>query len=141
MNNSEEQNPSRDETVSLINYKFQQLQDRQKNIDTVILYQPGSLTKENRYVMLARAEIEYALRFLAQTHFSEETAKHLYTGYEWLLTTLVEGSIIDENLSEDVRDFYTFSAPIVRESISHQTFLKIQYISSDILERLYQLSS
>lgn len=139
MNNVEDQNQLIDETVTLLNNKFQQLQNRQKNVETIVLYQPGNLPKANKYVMLARVEVEFALRLLVQKELNPETEKDLYKGYDSLLSTLSEGAILDDAFVEDIRDFYIYTAAFIREPIPHPTFLRLQYVSSDILERLHQI--
>ena len=75
MHETEEPQPNLNETFNLIEEKFQQLQKRQENMQTVILYQPNALAKENRYIMLVRVEIEYALRLIVAAHRPREFEK------------------------------------------------------------------
>ncbi len=125
--------------LALIDSKFQQLQERLKKDQTVVLYQPGNLTKENRFVMLVRVEIEYALLQLVEAASKNPLSGQLDEGYAAYLAELENQSLIDDGLAQDIRDFFTFSTPFIRELMDSQLYLQLQYISSDILERIQQI--
>ena len=125
--------------LALIDTKFQQLQERLKKDQTVVLYQPGNLTKENRFVMLVRVEIEYALLQRVEAASKNPFTDLLGEGYAASLVELENQSLIDDDLAQDIRDFFTFSTPFIRELMDSQLYLQLQYISSDILERIQQI--
>jgi len=141
MTNSQPENETQEieSILAQIESKFQKIKERMKHDQTVILYQPGRIPKENRFIMLIRVEIEYALRQLVESH-----AKNLYrslsaTDLEGLLNVAEEHSLIDDHLAQDVRDFYAISTSFIRQSMAGPLYMQLQYISSDILERLLQI--
>jgi hypothetical protein len=138
-NNANNDNPELAGIQALIDSKFQLLQDRLKNVPTVVLYQPGNIAKENRFIMLVRVEIEYALQQLVESYSENALSSILAIGYEKSLSDLENNGLIEEELAQDIRDFYTLSTPFIRKPITGNIYLQIQYIASDILERLLQI--
>lgn len=125
--------------LALIESKFQRLQERLSKDQTVVLYQPGNLNKENRFIMLVRVEIEYALLQIVETSSKKPLTTISDEGYTASLVELENQSLINEDLAQDIRDFFNFSTPFIREEMDSQLYLQLQYISSDILERIQQI--